>query len=376
MQLTSLRAPPPADARPEALNFPHQLYDFNQDLHLFRAPTEYPEPPKDMWYEVPKEKPMPEAKPAPIFPWEQREPTKPSRIFVDDVVTPNQTPALEKEANTPITPVTPTIKITSNDPWQSFEARNTNAWDQVGGIDRYVRALHKRNRSSMSSNVSRPSLSGDPQSSVFSPTSESGPSSTAAAETGFERRESLILTDFPSEIDRPSLPVTPAPVRRPTFWGGERNEAGNLPSADGVPDQADWDPESQLEALRRNSLILSQGDLKLPERRIPDRDMPPSAADPTSPPPAASPIQSTAAPPSAVSRPGAAGGNDGTTEHVEIVPGSEDAPVAAPAPVRPGSGVPQFAAVDFGSNASAEGSAGDMPEREAVLSPTEHGDCA
>ena len=38
------------------------------------------------------------------------------------------------------------------------------------------------------------------------------------------RRESLIITDFPSAVERPSLPVTPAPIRRPTFWGGERND--------------------------------------------------------------------------------------------------------------------------------------------------------
>jgi glycogenin glucosyltransferase len=54
------------------------------------------------------------------------------------------------------------------------------------------------------------------------------------------RRESLILTDFPSAVERPSLPVTPAPVRRPMFWGEERNQAGELPSATGVPDQTEW----------------------------------------------------------------------------------------------------------------------------------------
>jgi hypothetical protein len=54
------------------------------------------------------------------------------------------------------------------------------------------------------------------------------------------------LTDFPSEVDRPSLPVTPAPVRRPKFWGvgepgtglGEDDE--ELPAAEGVPVQSDW----------------------------------------------------------------------------------------------------------------------------------------
>jgi hypothetical protein len=55
-----------------------------------------------------------------------------------------------------------------------------------------------------------------------------------------QRRESLVLTDFPSAVERPSLPVTPAPVRRPMFWGEEKNQARELPSATGVPDQTEW----------------------------------------------------------------------------------------------------------------------------------------
>jgi len=65
----------------------------------------------------------------------------------------------------------------------------------------------------------------------------------------------LKLTDFPSADDRPSLPVTPAPIRRPTFWGAERDGEGELPGAEGVPVQSEWDPTTQLEQLRRNSLL-------------------------------------------------------------------------------------------------------------------------
>jgi glycogenin glucosyltransferase len=54
------------------------------------------------------------------------------------------------------------------------------------------------------------------------------------------RRESLILTDFPSAFERPSLPVTPAPISRPSFWGGERDDTGDLPAAEGVEDQSEW----------------------------------------------------------------------------------------------------------------------------------------
>jgi len=55
-----------------------------------------------------------------------------------------------------------------------------------------------------------------------------------------QRRPSFKVTDFPTEVERPSLPVTPAPVRRPTFWGEERDELGELPAAEGVPKQEEW----------------------------------------------------------------------------------------------------------------------------------------
>ena len=55
-----------------------------------------------------------------------------------------------------------------------------------------------------------------------------------------ERRESLILTDFPTAIERPSLPVTPAPIRRATFWSGEKEGEDQMPPAEGVPSQDDW----------------------------------------------------------------------------------------------------------------------------------------
>lgn len=217
---------PPEQSRPEASNFPSQHYTFNQDKELFRAPKSYPEPPKDMWYKVPESKPAPpEIRPPPIFPWEQRDIARPTRVFADDISSPAITPAMEKVQDEELTPITPSIKVTSDDPWSSFESRN--AWDQVTGIDRYVRALNKRNKSI--SGTSRSSTSD----AVVSPAAD-------VTQTPFERRESLILTDFPSEIDRPSLPVTPAPMRRPMFWGEERDQSGKLPSAEGVPDQADW----------------------------------------------------------------------------------------------------------------------------------------
>lgn len=48
------------------------------------------------------------------------------------------------------------------------------------------------------------------------------------------------ITDFPTELERPSLPVTPAPVRRTSFWGEEQEESAELPAAEGVPKQEEW----------------------------------------------------------------------------------------------------------------------------------------
>ncbi len=65
---------------------------------------------------------------------------------------------------------------------------------------------------------------------------------------GSFRRRGLKVTDFPSAVDRPSLPVTPAPIRRPRLWAGGGPGFGDegdederlLPAAPGVPQQTDW----------------------------------------------------------------------------------------------------------------------------------------
>ena len=49
----------------------------------------------------------------------------------------------------------------------------------------------------------------------------------------------LWCSDFPTEDDRPSLPVTPAPVRR-SFWDQGARGADEYPVAEGVPDQEEW----------------------------------------------------------------------------------------------------------------------------------------
>ncbi|KAF4628562.1 hypothetical protein G7Y89_g9591 [Cudoniella acicularis] len=255
------RAPPPVDSRPEASNFPATHYEMSSDPTPFQAPERYPDPPKDMYYEVPKTPTY--QKPAPIFPWERDAP-KPTRVFPEDTVEMTepissteslpQPEASETEPKSPVTPITPTIQLIPTDPWQTYT--RGNAWDDIPEIERYIGALQKNRKGNIQvlqgygSGISQVSSPGD-------------------------RRQSIRLTDFPTEVERPSLPVTPAPIRRPSFWGEERNEDGELPAAEGVPSQEEWDPAAQLEQLaRRQSEVLAHKLGEEPAREIPSRPLP------------------------------------------------------------------------------------------------------
>ncbi|KAL5424634.1 hypothetical protein PMIN07_011666 [Paraphaeosphaeria minitans] len=256
MEWDATRFEPPVTSKPEAANFPSEQYTFSDSHELFKAPQAYPEPPKDMWYQVPEEKPKPAEPPKPIFPWEQqRDRPKPTRVFVEDL------PPPESNSPTPTITISPSSAFgapgahpfstvhyddeesmseevvapglnspervsspkTADQQWQDFQQSTTNAWDSVPGIETYVRAI-----------IDSQTRRGKPQ--VLNQAVEQ----VRSPMTRKERRESLILTDFPSAVERPSLPVTPAPVARPTFWGEERTEQGELPQAEGVPDQPDW----------------------------------------------------------------------------------------------------------------------------------------
>ncbi|KAM3067921.1 glycogenin glucosyltransferase, variant 2 [Clarireedia jacksonii] len=237
------KAPPPEGSGPEASNFPTTHYDMSHDATPFKAPGRYPDPPSNMYYEVPKTPKY--QRPAPIFPWEQNAP-EPTRVFAEDnyddtvpeVAEVPETPTSATATNDddqPVTPSTPTMHSTDTDPWQTY-ARG-NAWDEVPEIERYVGNLTKGRK-------------GDVQ--VVQGTG------AGIEQRSGRRRASMKLTDFPTELERPSLPVTPAPIRRPSFWGEERDAEGQLPGAEGVPSQEDWDPAAQLDMLaRRQSDVLA-----------------------------------------------------------------------------------------------------------------------
>jgi hypothetical protein len=225
----------------------------SRDAAPFVPPVRYPSPPKNMWYEVPKEPPTPTAqRPRAIFPWEINQP-RASRTFAGEPEPSVDTrdfgetwqtggPGSHAEAictarsdtaetkSEPPTPSTPTIRVTSSDPWGSFSRQN--AWDEVPEIGRYVDGLqkHRRGKSQGSAGVTSPGVQ---------PATPTGSGLRA-------KRASFKLTDFPTEVERPSLPVTPAPIHRGSYWGEDAAKPGDvkpgekLPVAEGVPAQSEW----------------------------------------------------------------------------------------------------------------------------------------
>ncbi len=227
------RCEPPLQSKPEAVNFPILHYEMSRDAGLFHAPRSYPEPPKDMYYQVPQIKPAVYDKPRPIFPWEQtsRKPTRvfdgdpplPSDLGVQSTLTSAPSSTLDEAPDIPATSPTPPLETLNTESWEHNSRKN--AWDEVPAIDHYVRQLKqsqdRRGKLQVLHNtVATPDF--------------------AVRGIPSKRRESLILTDFPTEIERPSLPVTPAPIRRPTYWGVERGGVEEMPEAEGVVEQSEW----------------------------------------------------------------------------------------------------------------------------------------
>ena len=127
------------------------------------------------------------------------------------------------------TPTTPTIRVTTSDPWTFY--MHANAWDDIPEIERYVGSMQKHRRAR--------SLK------TTGPIPVPGRDHAEHPEEGEEgRRRVARLTDFPSSDERPSLPVTPAPVHRPQPVSDGNTAAAEdpqlLPAAEGVPEQTQW----------------------------------------------------------------------------------------------------------------------------------------
>ena len=220
----------------------------SEDTNLFQPPPSYPEAPKNMYYQVPEEKPEPE-KMIQLFPWESNAP-KPTRVFAHDQPIPlpefhTTTAAPTPGAESPLPPkaTSPQARYKpSNDSWEHYS--RSNAWDEDPNIQRYIESLqqarHGRTQVVSGSTYTSSSASSHQRA---SPLSSSNTTVTTGLPSG--HRPSIKLTDFPTEVERPSLPVTPAPIHRNMRIGGadedaDTSSAGLLPAAEGVPSQEDW----------------------------------------------------------------------------------------------------------------------------------------
>jgi len=236
------------------MNFPETRYEMSRDPKPFAAPETYPEPPKNMWYEVPKEPPpAPSQKPRAIFPWETHQP-RPTRVFGQPPPQPQgrgeRAPSIStsgepepmvrieaglpaepfatgsstteaEAALEPMTPTTPPMTVAASfDPWASTAV---NAWDDVPSIHRYVERFVDH------AGIGVRARGGDG--------GDRGIPAGALKKQGGFGHSFFKVTDFPSAEDRPSLPVTPAPGAR---FSAPTDGAGDLPEAEGVPAQRDW----------------------------------------------------------------------------------------------------------------------------------------
>ncbi|PWY95445.1 glycosyl transferase family 8 protein [Aspergillus sclerotioniger CBS 115572] len=246
------KEPPPLNTKPEGIALAKKTYTMSQDEQLFQPPESYPEAPKNMYYEVPSTKPEPE-KLTQLFPWETHAPT-PTRVFPEDdqssatfTLPRSFIESTEDEASP--SPESRMKSWTSEEPTESWDTYSrSNAWDEVPEIQRYIQSLQQARKGRVQV------LTG-------------GPSSAGQSLPGQERFNyswtNVRVTDFPSEEERPSLPVTPAPIRRqPPGPGEENSDLDLLPPAHGVPNQEDWNPTVGLEELRRyQSEVLENPDL-------------------------------------------------------------------------------------------------------------------
>ncbi|KAF2668532.1 nucleotide-diphospho-sugar transferase [Microthyrium microscopicum] len=203
MEWDATRSAPPSKSRPEAEYFPTAHYTFEDQKRTFKAPRQYPQPPPGMWYETPTSRAPQEEPPKAIFPWE----TKPNRPTTTRVFAEDYPPSPQQEIASP---------------------QNTTWEESSGGMERYIRNI----MSAQHPQPKKKHLAGE----------ESPP----------ERRESLVISGFPALDDRPSLPVTPAPMMSSHFWGDDEESA--VPP-EVLAEQTEWNPELKLEELRRNSLV-------------------------------------------------------------------------------------------------------------------------
>ncbi|KAL4922687.1 hypothetical protein BDW62DRAFT_207379 [Aspergillus aurantiobrunneus] len=258
---------PPLHSKPEGIALETKVYTMSDDHQLFQPSAFYPEAPKNMYYRVPATKPETQ-KLTQLFPWESHAP-KPTRVFADDerhlkaTPSPTSTKEVSRESQSPHpTSSTSEVPNVPSESWDTYS--RSSAWDEVPEIQQYIQSIQQVRKARVQvlsggpnqQNPSHPTPIQQPS------TSDAGPSLNLSAGTR--------ITDFPSELERPSLPVTPAPIRRaPAIDSPNEFTTEQLPAAEGVPSQEDWvgltvdNPLARLDELRRqqNSVLKYSGSI-------------------------------------------------------------------------------------------------------------------
>ncbi|RDW93586.1 glycogenin [Aspergillus mulundensis] len=254
------REPPPLHSKPEGIALESKTYTMSVDHQLFQPPESYPEAPKDMWYQVPETKPEPQ-KLTQLFPWETNAP-KPTRVFADDerqsqpLVSPTSTKG-ESWTSQSSQPTSWTSEVTSvpSESWDTYS--RSNAWDEVPEIQKYIQSIQQARKARAQV------ISGGPsQQKATSPLTPTQQHQSRTSSQDLNLSLGTRITDFPSPQERPSLPVTPAPIHRgPALGSPEEYTTAQLPAATGVPNQEDWNPSLRLEELRqRQNSVLDDPD--------------------------------------------------------------------------------------------------------------------
>lgn len=238
----------------------------SDDTNLFQPPQSYPEAPKNMYYEVPAKEPEPQRL-TQIFPWESRAP-KPTRVFAHEQTVPT-IPPHEQDAPPQRDAFSPPSQARYEAPTESWASYSrSNAWDEDPHIQRYIESITdaRRAKTQVIAGSAQPSAEPAQASSLTGPASG--------------HRPSIKLTDFPTEAERPSLPVTPAPIQRRASGNGDGDgpaeervsAATTLPAAEGIPSQKDWvgvTAEAFSHVLRATYLLWRSTESPGPARRAP-----------------------------------------------------------------------------------------------------------
>ncbi|KAF3937066.1 hypothetical protein ABW19_dt0202356 [Dactylella cylindrospora] len=233
------RFSPPPDSKPEARDWPTQVYENQwdqqqQDTNLF-VPPRVASPPKNLHYELPPRIIAP-PKPAPIFPWEQRTVAPATRVFAGDKPEPEKEDVSQEEISEgeevedefETEEASSGFVVSGIDAWHSYS--RVNAWDAIPAIEQYVASFQRSQR---------PARKGD-----LTPNPN-----WRAADQNFRDEEGEVPTSV--SVLPPEISVTPTPFRSMRGYRTSiMDDESKFPSARGIPDQQSWNPYKQLEELK------------------------------------------------------------------------------------------------------------------------------